>query len=424
MLDWLTKLGRGFDQRLRPSYIRFVASIILFFSIFFIASTFFINADGRTPFGRFLGADFIAFYTAGRVFNEHGASLIYDRQLPLQLYLDVFPTWEMGLSVPYANAPFIIPLWAGLARLPYVWAYAVWVLALLALYGGGLWLVGRTLRFMPRPHWGIALLLAITFVPFVVETVVGGQLSPVAFALIALAWWLVERERPWLAGMVLAFCLYKPPLLLLLVPMLFITRQWRIIGGGALGTAVLSLVSWLLVGTEGCLNYFRALFFFADVSTTAVTPLRSWKYVDLNSFARLLAGEWVAVRWLIVLIVGGGMAYALYRVWITADLAQPTDRRFLWGITILWGTVLNVYVAIYDTPLLVLGLLLAADALYARAPSLPKPYQYTLLALYLAPWVTQIFAQKMQFQLLTPLIIGAGFYLIQAYFTPASRVGA
>jgi hypothetical protein len=129
--------------------------------------------------------------------------------------------------------------------------------------------------------WLTALLLALSFEPFVFETLQGGQLSSVAFAAIAVALLAERRDHPVAAGAVLGLCLYKPTLLIFIVPMLIVGRRWRTLAGLAATGAAAAALSVLAVGWRVARSYPRVLVDFSKATTGKATfhiPL--WKYVD------------------------------------------------------------------------------------------------------------------------------------------------
>ena len=79
--------------------------------------------------------------------------------------------------------------------------------------------------------------------------------------------------------------------------------------------------------------------------------------------------------------------------------------RTLWAATLCLMLVLNAYVPIYDSILLV-----CAAALAASVQRMPAGW---LLALYMIPWFTQSFAEFLHVQLFTFAIAGFGFWLLQ-----------
>lgn len=218
--------GSFIERRLNRPYIQFICVLVLTVYVAVFAIAFATSAQGRTVFGPSLGADFAAFYVAGKIFNTHSPDRIYDSQLHHQLYQEQFPNAEPDTRLPYVNAPFFILPFTVLARLPYSWAYLCWLVLSLALYLAGYSLIWKTLDGMPRDAWLTALLLALSFMPFLVECLAGGQTSAVGFFSLALAIQQERRGHHVLSGLALSLCAYKPTLLLLVVPMLIITRRY------------------------------------------------------------------------------------------------------------------------------------------------------------------------------------------------------
>ena len=389
------------------------------------AISFATNVNGRTIFGPSLGADFGAFYVAGKIFNTQPPDRIYDGALHHQLYQEQFPDTPPEAQLPYVNAPFFILPFTMLASLPYSWAYLFWVLLSLALYLAGFSLVWRTLEKIPQDAWFIALLLALSFMPFLVECLAGGQTSAFGFFCLALAINRDGRGHYILSGLALSLCAYKPTLLLLIVPMLLITRRYSTLLGFVAGCALLAVVSLLVVGRQGCLGYINTLLYFTNASTSSASGLRSWKYVDINSFFRLLVGNHPYLRW--ALTAGAFLLTLpfLFRYWWKSASLPPTEQSLAWALTITWTLVLNLYVGIYDTTLVVLSLLLAANALYRGEEKnrlcLPTSYRLILLVVYVVPWITQPFARLTNLQIYTVLLVLLGSWQLIQFQRLATR---
>lgn len=214
------------ERRLTPQYVRFICLLVLTVYAVVMAVSFATSVRGRTIFGPPLGADFGAYYVAGQIFNTHQPERIYDNELHHQLYQEQFPSAPVDEQLPYVNAPFFILPFVILARLPYPVAYMLWVILSLTLYVAGFSLICRTLEGFPAHARYLALLLALSFMPFLVEGLAGGQTSAVGFFCLALAI-NQERARHYIvSGLFLSLCAYKPTLLFLIVPMLLITRRY------------------------------------------------------------------------------------------------------------------------------------------------------------------------------------------------------
>ncbi len=405
-------MRRFIERRLNQAYIRKVAILVLAIFVIILTVSFATAKRGKTVFGPFLGADFGAFYVAGQIYHNYGAASIYDAELHRRVYKENFPDAPANEQLFYANAPFFVLPFLLLSRLPYAWAYFIWLVMSVALYVTGLAILWRTLS-LPREIWLTALLVALSFWPFLVECLAGGQTSAFGFFSLAVAIALGSRSRFW-SGVVLALCAYKPTLLLLVVPMLLVTGRWLTIIGLAVGNIVLGLMSLAVVGVQGCLNFLNRLLFFTTATANTEGGLRGWKYVDFNSFMRLLMPHQTHTRWAITAVIALlVIAFLVARWW---RLREESAHRLLWALTITWTPVLTIYMGIYDSTILVLtGLLLTAefyDRGY-RSGSLPFAFKCFLLLVYLAPLFTQNFALIIGLQIYTLAVAAFGIYQLR-----------
>ncbi len=417
-------MRRFIERRLNQRYIRRIAILVLAIFVVVLTVSFATAKRGKTVFGPFLGADFGAFYVAGQIFNNYGRASIYDVPLHRRLYKENFPDAPANEELTYANAPFFVIPFIFLSRLPYAWAYLIWLLISLSLYIAGFSILWRALPSLPQEIRLTALLVALSFWPFMIECLAGGQTSAVGFFCLAVAIAWDSGSRFW-SGVMLALCAYKPTLIILVVPMLLVTGRWLTIAGLAAGNLVLGLISWALVGVPGCLNFLNRLLFYSTAATSTEAGLRSWKYVDINAFMRLLLPHQTNVRWavtaVLVLLV---IPFLVSKWW---KLRKESEWRLLWAITITWTPVLNIYMGIYDSTILVLAALLLTAELYSSAngpDSLPFVYRCFLLLLYLSPMFTQNFALLAGVQIYTLAVAAFGIYLFKRRGAAAMAVTA
>lgn len=364
------------------------------------------------------GCDFGAFYTAGYILNRSASHLLYDVDGSTALYHQLVPQAAGRGALPFAYLPFLALLFRPLAKLPYPAAYAAWLGIGLLLYSAGLHLLLRRCRSIPPEARTTAFLLALSFVPFLMECWIGGQVTAFGFFWIALALYLEAAERPVASGAALAVCVYKPTLLVLILPMLLIGRRYRQIAGFACGAIGLAALSVWAVGTETCLSYFALLQRYAGETTTAQSMLRTWKFVDILAFQRLLPlGIRYAVLPVILTAAAGAIAF-LFWSWRTSEPADEDPRTLLWAATLTWTPVLSPYGPIYDTTLAVIGAFLTAGVLYRRADLMQMAgpaWKSGLAVLYLTPWITGMVARTAGFQPYTLVLLAAGaFQLVLA----------
>ncbi len=417
--DWLRHF---IERRLTVSYVRMICTLVLAVNIIVLAVSFATSNRGKTSFGPFLGADFGAFYVGGKIFNEYSPDQIYDIALHEQVYKEIFPDVPLDSHLAYANAPFFILPFTLLAHLPYAWAYLVWLLISLGLYCLGFLLVWKTLEAMPSADFSTALLLALSFFPFAVECLAGGQTSAFGFFAFALALTSESRSKL-LSGAILALCSYKPTLLLLTIPMLIVSRRYLAFLGFVIGNAVLGLVSLATVGWRGCIAYVNTLLFYGSASVNAESGLRTWKYVDITSFFRLLLGNHTLLRLILTVTVFLIVLPFLVQVWRKANRKFSDESELVWAVTLTWTLVLNIYLGIYDTTLVVLSVLLLTNFLYSRSGStnLSPVYKGLLLALYVVPWMTQPLARLSHLQLYTVVLSLLGAYQLLQFSRTSNK---
>ena len=155
--------------------------------------------------GQLLGADHMAFYSAAHLIADGRGAHLYDYE-----YLSGYqaqlagPPWN-GLDA-YRNPPFYALLYLPTARLDYVASVWIWTaVALLCLWFG--------LRGLGASNVPLAFLWSLTFYP-VFATVTFGQNTLLSFGIFCLTFYLLDRGRPFAAGLAAGLLLYKPQLLL------------------------------------------------------------------------------------------------------------------------------------------------------------------------------------------------------------------
>ena len=346
--------------------IRAVCLTVIVVNFFLLLSPFF-TSDHRFMGGDYLGGDFAAFYYAGDDLN-HGTRLYQPRA-----FQEVTAKGRPNEALPFLNTPFFGLLFQPLALLPYPAAYAVWMLIALAGYIFGfqlLWTVSR----LPTDQKIDALLLVLAFAPFQRYTLGAGQQAWFGFFWLALTVNLESRQKDFLAGLSLSVCLYKPTLLLLILPALLLRGRFRLLCGFAVGALGLALISTLTVGTEGCMDYLNLMFSAVADKTSRLPSFPLWKYVDIVSFfTQLLRRTWGILLFLVA--------------WAAVLTRRPKINE-----SIAWSLPINLYTPLYDVTLAVIPALVMW-----RNTSRQK---LTYAALFVLPWFSEMVARKTGVQLM------------------------
>lgn len=223
----------------RLVYVKVVTAALWLSWIVMMARTGFTKDIKGDP----IGTDHIAFYSAARLIAEGRGELIYDNE-----FMSTYQPSLHGGTGPYLDAyrnpPFYALLYIPTAGLPYLISFWIWTAVALALLWAGLWLLGT-------PHPWAAFVLSLSFYP--VFAVFGfGQNSLLSLGVFCLTFYLMERRRFFLAGVVAGLLLFKPQLLLGLGVwwLLGIRTYWRCCLGGAVTGLVLLAVSYAVVPNE------------------------------------------------------------------------------------------------------------------------------------------------------------------------------
>ena len=415
MFPELTWPERLLGPRPTGKEVRFVSLCSLACALA-ILSVFLVGGRGRAA-AVDLGyrEDFVAFYGIGRLLNEHPPERLYDFPTQEQIYLSLRPD-ETFLGLPYIHAPFEALVFQPFALLPYDLAYLAWLITGMAAYMAGLWIL--TWRFGPQNGTDrtTVFLLAQSFTPYMMESWLGGNVTVIPFVGLALALALEDADHPVLGGCALALCLNKPSLLVLILPMLLLSRRFKVLAGFVAGAGALVIASSVMLGARAWTDFVEAMLRWAQMTSTQPGLFRDWKYVDINAFSRVLPG---GRSWLALSITVGVVCVALFallRMWLVLPRAPRDARSLAWAAAITWTLVLNAYVPIYDCTLLVpAGILTAAALRDPISGLLPPTFEAVVALCYLTAWVTQPIAQTVRLQLYTLVLIYAGIYLIRQF---------
>ncbi|HUW96907.1 MAG TPA: glycosyltransferase 87 family protein [Anaerolineae bacterium] len=130
---------------------------------------------------------------------------------------------QVGFAYPLYVSLLLLPF----ALLPYPFAQALWVSALILTILAALLVILRTLEWHPSPLGLVGLALwSVLFYPSA-RSIILGQISIVVLALVALALWTLEQRYEALAGCLLAASTIKPQMVFLIVPFLLLVSLRR-----------------------------------------------------------------------------------------------------------------------------------------------------------------------------------------------------
>ena len=335
--------------------------------------------------------DFVYVYSLGRIATEHPHSL-YDLRFQHR-------TFETVLALPPAFgrtygpspyppfAPVFFRLFSGL---PFLRAFHLWQLCSVFLTTGALALL--CLTFFGNNPFGRSVFLAgaISFGCLLDDNLLNGQLSSVALFAFALALFLNSRNRPFLAGLALSACVYKPTLLLLLIPFFLLRRQWKVVYGVLSGALALAALVTVIMGIGIWSAYAQMLFHYLG-QYHAILDLKT--YVDEPAFSRLLFPRQALLRNVFLAALVSSSALLILRAW-----RRGADEKLLWSLTITATLLVNAYTPSYDVTVVLCSVAASCSVLLRFS----KPLFVTVaLFLFLASWISGPLLNVINLHLLT-----------------------
>lgn len=186
-------------------------------------------------------------YGAALVGIRDGYSRLYDLGAQKAAIESLGPGFN---PQPFISPPPLAWLVTPLLALPFTAALVVWTVLLLAALAWAWHLLAPQGNFAKAAH--LALVLGLFPVAFGVMV---GQPGALIAAVVATSWWLMSRDRPVLAGLVLSLILLKPQLALLVPICLLVSGHAKTFGAWLAASLLIGLVVLALLGPDGVARY-------------------------------------------------------------------------------------------------------------------------------------------------------------------------
>ncbi len=355
-------------------------------------------------------SDFVYFYGMGNLMNEYPSVNPYDYQLQQKIFNQIYPA-HRAIYGPSPYPPYVALFFRPFARVSFESAYLLWMGVSLALYIAGV--AAAVKAALPKKRLVLSLILcfALAFYPFVFGTLLNGQLASVAVFSVGLAVLQERHAKPFGSGLTLSILAYKPTLLLLLLPMLLLTRRFKTLFGFIFGTAILILVATAFSGIQIWPAYAHLLGHFGhSTGLREQSPLQLWKYVDIVSLSYAIPGGRSTTGEVILVCLTSAIVLGLVVLLWESVKGGRSAQYLAWAATLTWTLIVNVYVPIYDSVLLTVAFVLTVGALRDLDWSVATGWITGLsLLIFAVSWKTEAFAEGHGIQLLSIFIAALGF---------------
>ena len=206
------------------------------------------------------GADFIHFYSAGRIAQSQGATHVYDLSLQQKVQEEqVGFSLVPGQVLPYNHIPYLIPILKAIVNTNYIDSFYKWDSIMILLYIGGVMILSGLLKQASLDRSSISMTAtgSLLFLPVFVS-LMNGQDTALLFLGAAIWMYGLVSGEEFLAGVGLSLTTVRPHIALILaLPMLF--RYRKVFVGFAVGAGGLALLSVLILGMNGVREFIEVL---------------------------------------------------------------------------------------------------------------------------------------------------------------------
>ncbi len=316
--------------------------------------------------------DFVTFYTGASLLRSAHPQQLYD--LTAQAILQVSLLRPYGWVLPNGLLPFVHPPFFAALVIPFTYlpmhiAFLIWNLVSFLLLLASIKLLLNHQGQRSLRNSLVVLMVVLAFFP-IFQTLQEGQGSFLVLFGFTLAYLLIKRGSEGWAGFALALGLIKPQLVVVIALVLLFKRRWRALSALCGSSVLLTVVSWLLVGTQGIKGYFvlgRSVM--AWNGNYGFSPTHMF---NLRGTVYRLAGLWQSLggpelpTWVLLLLTGvlsAAVLVVLLHFWKGTWAPQSVNFDLQFVMTLVAALLLAPYLHGHDLSLLVLAGFIAFSSL-------------------------------------------------------------
>ena len=246
-------------------------------------------------YGSFLstyGVDYFAYWSTGKIADQKGYSEIYDlnylrsvqtqelESLGVLSITDDSSTWI--ITAAYLSF-FILPF-QFLSKIDLVYGYWLWtILNLIILVGYLVFFMRRILPESGSIVNGLKLLIPILISYPVFINIIMGQAEVLLLVCAGEFIRNAFRKKSILSGLWLGGLLVKPQLLILIIPIILIMRNWKVLMGFVASSGMILVTSFMLSGSAGIKALINLwIGYTGGIATGAPEAMINWRMVGLN----------------------------------------------------------------------------------------------------------------------------------------------
>jgi arabinofuranan 3-O-arabinosyltransferase len=329
----------------------------------------FVIPGDRFVTGDLKGADFVHFYTMGRIAFEGDYPRAGDTEYLYRRQVELVPAsaGDHHLSV---YPPIAAIIFRPLTAFPYQVAVVLWALVTLGGYATSVFLIWRRVR--DRLPDGRFVAVAAAAFPPLWTLVLYGQTTVIPLLAFTFAWLAFGAGRPALAGAAIGLLAIKPQFGLVFAVVLVAAGCWRAVLGALLSVGAQLGMVVITMGPQALTRYFETL-----QQLRAVTQLLEpypYRMHSLRVLTDQLPGTLGIVVWLGLVTVVLAISIGVWRS------SAPLGLRF--SAMIVATVLVSPHFFVYDAAVLSVPLLLTGAWVEEHRPAWRAAFWQAVYALF------------------------------------------
>jgi hypothetical protein len=233
-----------------------------------------------------LGGDYLSFWSSGNIANTKGFSYVYDLNTQASVQQLYAPTGEKFGVVPTPFFPiFIVPFQLMALFSPGV-SFSLWTLINLAVFL--IYIKNRILKNLPDRYLWVTMLIIPVF-----QNIYYGQVE--VWLMIFISEFLIasKNRKMFKSGIWLGLLMWKPQLLIFVIPFLFLKKSWGTLAGFFTTSLFVLISSLILIGVNGLIQIKNLwLDYSVGLPSNAPEVMMNWRMIGhhISEFISPLAG--------------------------------------------------------------------------------------------------------------------------------------
>jgi Glycosyltransferase family 87 len=307
-------------------------------------------------------ADFIQFYSAGKIMGDRQGARLYD--YALQLANQQKFTQHL-VPMLYNHPPFEALAFVPLSYFSYSAAYLSWVFFSLWLLGLMMWLFvswGVELTLVER----LTVLASSLYAMF--ATIMQGQDSFIILLAYALTFLNLKRRRDFRAGCWLALGLLKPQLVLPFVFIFLLKKRWSFVSGFTCVGGILLAVSAAMVGTKPLAQYALLLLNMNGDRGRETFHIYPGMMPNIRGLFHLVLSGRISPVALNISILIVSLALIIWAAHSLKTLYDPDNDRFdlEFSLAVVVTLLVSYHLLLHDLSILALPAFLVLNSLHTQ----------------------------------------------------------